>query len=136
MKIRYFYLKLCLAFLISTPLLADEVWNSTYGKVTYEADIGTTALWSYDYHGATNFIYINNLAKVYEGRGAYQGYWVQENSEVKCKRPRLMKDKESFYWGRFDIQFLDPNFPSRWQAKWSYCNQKPTQLWSGTPITN
>lgn len=136
MKIKRIF-HLCLAFFtaitISQTLLADEVWNSTYGKVIYEDEIGKTALWNYNNNGILGLIYINNLAGVYTGRKAYDGYWVQETSEVQCKTHRMMKDKPSFYWGRFHIQFLDPNFPSRWQAKWSYCNNPPKKDWQGTP---
>lgn len=136
MKAKYFYPVFLLAMMISQPLLADEAWNSTFGKVIYESEIGTTALWSYNYQGTPGLIYIDNLAGVYEGRGYYQGYWVQTKSSVKCKTQRMMKGKPSAYWGQFEIQFLDPNFPSRWEAKWSYCEQKPTALWQGTPVTN
>jgi hypothetical protein len=37
-------------------------------------------------------------------------------------------------WGKFHITFLDPSFPSRWQAKWSYCDKAPKENWEGTPI--
>jgi hypothetical protein len=130
------YLSFLFALMISQPLLADEVWNSTYGKVIYESDIGKTALWSYNYKGTDGLIYIDNLAGVYEGRGSYQGYWVQTISDVKCKTVRLMKDKSSMYWGKFQIQFVDPNFPSRWQATWNYCDKAPAKIWQGFPITN
>jgi hypothetical protein len=119
---------------VSQTSLADEVWNSTYGKVVYEADIGSTALWSYNNQGTLGLIYINDLAGVYTDRGSYKGYWIQESSEVKCKTQRMMKDKPTFYWGKVHIRFLDPSFPSRWQAKWSYCDKVPREDWQGIPI--
>lgn len=131
------YLGFLAAVILSQSLSADEIWNSTYGKVVYETEIDKTAVWRYSREGDDGLIFINNLAGVYEGRGSYQGYWVQATSAVKCKTQRGMKKNLSSYWGRFEIEFLDPDFPSRWQAKWSYCDNKPTtESWLGTPITN
>lgn len=134
MKPSSFFILLALG--INQSVSADEVWNSTYGKVIYESDIEQTAVWRYNYQGTDGLIFIPNLAGVYQGRGAYQGYWVQTTSAVKCKTQRGMKKKTSAYWGRFEIQFLDPDFPSRWQAKWSYCDTTPTTIWQGFPVTN
>ncbi len=125
------------ALTLSQSVSADEVWNSTYGKVVYEEDIDKTAVWRYNRKGISGVIYIDDLAGISQGRGAYQGYWVQPKSSVKCKTMRKMRNKSSFYWGNFQIEFLDPNFPSRWQAKWNYCEKTPTtENWNGTPITN
>ena len=129
---------LCMCFFaalaVSQTSVADEVWDSSYGKVVYEADIGKIALWNYDNKGTLGLIYIDNLAGVYSNRGSYKGYWIQETSDVKCKTQRMMKDKPTFYWGKFHITFLDPSFPSRWQAKWSYCDKAPKENWDGTPV--
>ncbi len=126
-----------LFLLASSPdLLADEVWNSTYGQVVYAQEVGKTAVWTYTMQGTKGMIYINDLAGVYQGRGAYKGYWVQASSGVKCKSSKLMEGVASFYWGRFEIKFVDPDFPSRWQAKWSYCEKPAKNLWQGIPATN
>ena len=136
MKTIFFYLSFLLVLLVSQSSIADEVWNSSYGKVIYEKELGTTAVWSYNSNGVPGLIYIDNLAGVYKGRGYYQGYWVQTTSGNRCKTQRMMQGTPSYYWGQFEIQFLDPDFPSRWEAKWSYCEQKPTALWQGIPVTN
>jgi len=125
-----------LACTVPQSASADEMWDSTYGKVIYENDVGSTAVWRYDYQGVEGWIYIDKLAGVHQGRGTYQGYWIQGSSEQKCNSQKLMDGKASPYWGQFVIQFLDPDFPSRWQAKWSYCDEKPTENWQGLPITN
>lgn len=136
MKTKYFSPFFLLALLVSQSSFADEVWNSNYGQVVYESEIGTTAVWSYKANGVPGLIYIDNLAGIYQGRGYYQGYWVQTTSGRKCKTQRMMQGTPSYYWGQFQIQFLDPDYPSRWEAKWSYCEQQPTALWQGTPVTN
>jgi hypothetical protein len=134
MKTTFLYLSFLAALTLSPFAAADEVWASTYGKVVYESDSGTTAVWNYVRLGIPGVIYIDNLAGVTQGRGFYQGYWVQPKSGVKCKTARKMRDKSSYYWGNFQIEFLDPNFPSRWRAIWNYCEKKPTtETWSGTP---
>jgi len=125
-----------LAFAVNQSVSADEVWNSTYGKVIYENEIGSTAVWSYNYQGTEGWIYIDKLAGVYQGRGTYEGYWIQASSAEKCSSQKMMNGKASPYWGKLTIQFLDPDFPSRWQAKWNYCDKKPIATWQGLPVTN
>lgn len=37
------------AFFLATtanPVFADEVWNSSYGKVVYQSERGKTAIWT------------------------------------------------------------------------------------------
>jgi hypothetical protein len=121
----------------SVNALSEEIWNSTRGKVINTEDLGTTALWRYNENTAQRgVIYIKNLAGVYTNRGAYQGYWAQEQAEVLCKNKRDgVNGKSTAYWGGFRIEFIDKDYPSRWQAKWGYCEQPLTRAWKGTPIT-
>lgn len=120
---------------ITTNCFADEVWNTNLGKVVYADEIGSTAVWTYNDNGRAGIIYIPGLAKVYTGRGSYEGYWAQNESNVACDTKREgINGQQTAYWGRFQINFLDPDFPSRWQAKWSYCDKEPSNQWNGTPI--
>lgn len=121
------------AFVLATVpniVSADEVWNSNYGRVVYQADRGKTAVWTYP--GGT--IFIEGLAGVAPSdRGIYYGYWVGK-SNVKCDTGREDgSGKLSKTWGRFLIRFTVPNFPTPWQARWSYCEREPTFSWNATP---
>jgi len=110
--------------------IADEVWNSNYGKVVYQSDRNKTAVWTYP--GGT--IFIEGLAGVTSNRGIYHGYWVGK-SNVKCDTAREdISSKLSSTWGRFSIRFTEPNFPTSWEAQWSYCEGEPTFSWNGTPL--
>lgn len=126
-----------LTLILSFNSMADEVWNSTYGKIINAEDLGTTALWQYNKNTKERgVIYIKNLAGVYTNRGSYDGYWAQDNSEVACDTKRDgVNGRPTVYWGGFHLDFIDKDYPSRWQAKWGYCQQPLTNDWKGTPIT-
>ncbi|MCK5728070.1 MAG: hypothetical protein KAH08_02500 [Methylococcales bacterium] len=123
--------------LISFNSSADEVWNSNHGKVIYSEDSGTTALWRYNDNGRHGgIIYIENLAGVYSNRGSYEGYWAQDKGDVSCKTERDgVNGRTTAYWGRFHINFIDKDYPSRWQATWGNCAQPLTKKWKGIPVT-
>lgn len=106
-----------------TPVMADEVWDTNTGTVVYEAEMGPTAVWTYGEKGSAGVIYVPGLAKVYKNRGSYRGYWAKDQSEKACStlRPGIV-GRMTAHWGRFDIKFIDKDFPSRWEASWSYCD--------------
>lgn len=124
-------LTLCLP---AQKALADERWTTEEYDVVYEEDRNNTAIWSYGDNGGT--IFIDGLAGVYEGRESYSGYWVQDSSSLRCDTYREGADGEPTYnWGRFEIAFLDPDFPSRWEAQIGLCDRAPTIPLTGTPLT-
>lgn len=113
------------AALITTGghVLADEVWNSNVGRIVYADEIGPTAVFAYGPAEDPGVVYILGLAKVYQNRGTYDGYWAKNKSKVECttERPGIYGNMTR-YWGRYEIKFLDKSFPSRWEAQWSYCD--------------
>ena len=113
--------------------IADEVWTTEEYDVTYEADRNRTAIWSYGDNGGT--VFIDGLAGVYEGRESYSGYWVQDTSSLRCDTYREGADGEpTYYWGSFEIDFIDPDFPSRWKAQIGLCDQPAAISLTGTPM--
>lgn len=125
-------------FLASTvvlsPARADEVWGSDYGKVVYQADRGKTAIWTYG-DSSSGALFIDGLVGQVKDRGTYYGYWSQSSSKIRCETYREGRDRRrTYYWGNLRIQFLDPNFPSRWSAEIGYCNQPPKLPWRAYPI--
>lgn len=128
---------LCLSALaLSAPVWADEVWDSNFGRVIYETDIGPTAIWSYRNNEYVGLINLVGLAGIYSNRGHYEGYWVQNKSIKRCNTLRPTQNGEtSPYWGRFHITFIDKDFPSRWEATWSYCNgEMQDKKWEAVPV--
>ncbi|WMP17078.1 hypothetical protein [Thiothrix lacustris] len=103
--------------------VADEVWNTNVGRIVYADEIGPTAVFAYGPAEDPGVIYILGLAKVYENRGTYEGYWAENKAKVECttERPGIF-GKMTKYWGRYQIKFLDKGFPARWEATWSYCD--------------
>jgi hypothetical protein len=131
-------LPLLLPLLLTIPFVqADEVWNTNTGKMVYDSDQGSTAVWTYGEKEQAGVIYILGLARVYQNRTRYDGYWAQKTAKQKCNSERIgLNGKLTPYWGRLQIRFIDKDFPSRWEALWSYCDQ-PAQANKiiGTPIT-
>ena len=103
--------------------VADEVWNSNVGRIVYAEEIGPTAVFAYGGAEDPGVVYILGLAKVYQNRGTYEGYWAENKAKVECttERPGIY-GKMTKFWGRYQIKFLDKGFPARWEATWSYCD--------------
>ena len=111
---------------------ADETWSTEEYDVVYQEDRNQTAIWTY---GEDGVIFIDGLAGVYTERGTYKGYWVQETSSRRCDTFREGADGEpTYHWGGIEIEFIDPDFPSRWQAQISLCDQDPVITLNGTPM--
>lgn len=111
---------------------ADEVWSTDEYDVVYQADRGRTAIWTYGEEGT---IFIDGLAGVVTGRESYTGYWVQPSSSLRCDTFREGADGEpSYHWGRFELTFVDSEFPSRWYADFGLCDQPPSIHLDGTPV--
>ncbi|NEP59567.1 MAG: hypothetical protein F6K31_21580 [Symploca sp. SIO2G7] len=135
MKKNYFLVTLALltCTVTSQQVLADEVWTTEEYNVVYHEDRNNTAIWHY---GQDGVIFIDGLAGVYTDRGSYSGYWVQDSSSMGCDTYREGADgKPTYHWGRFEITFIDPDFPSRWQADISRCDGDPFVTLNGTPVT-
>ena len=114
--------------------LADEVWSTEEYDVVYQDERNRTAIWTYG--DGIGTIFIDGLAGVYTDRGSYFGYWVQESSSLRCDTFREDANGEpTYYWGQFEITFIDPDFPSRWEAMIGRCDLEPTITLTGTPIT-
>ena len=121
---------------LSTVAVADEIWDTNSGRVVYEAEMGPTAVWTYGSQQEPGVIYILGLAKVYENRGSYAGYWAKDTAKQACETERPgIQGRMTKYWGRFNVRFIDKNFPSRWEATWSYCDGEDQEMKvTATPV--
>ena len=126
-----------LGLTVSATINADEIWDSTKGKVVYELDIGPTAIWSYRTEDYVGLIHLVGLAGIHTNRGSYEGYWVQNDSIKECLTQRPTQNGETTsHWGRFHVRFIDKDFPSRWEAHWGYCNDELEEAtWEGKPTS-
>ena len=138
MKKSYFLLSLTVLACILVPqkALSDEVWFTEEYEVIYQEDRNRTAIWSYGNDDNNGLIFIDGLAGIYTDRGAYTGYWVQDSSSLRCDTYREGADGEpTYYWGRFEVTFIDSDFPSRWHAHVGLCDLETTIPLNGTPVT-
>ena len=131
-----FYIGLTLALFPLTLTIptayADEMWSTGEYDVVYEEDRNRTAIWTY---GDSGTVFIDGLAGVVTERGSYIGYWVQPSSSLRCETFREGADGEpNYHWGRFELTFIDAEFPSRWYANFGLCDQAPSIHLDGVPI--
>jgi len=114
------------ALTIALAAFADEVWSLPSGnQVVYDRDTGDTAVLSYmpEQGLGKGWIFVPGLAGVYEGRGTYQGYWV-EPAEAGTACPAALIDAEGTAWtrwGTIEIKFARPTFPSIIKIKQGSC---------------
>jgi len=122
------------ASVLSAPkAYADYVWSTEEYDVVYQEDRSRTAIWTY---GEGGVIFIDGLADTYMDLEMYGGYWVQETSSLRCDTYREGVDGEpTYYWGRFEVTFIDAEFPARWEAKFGLCDREPVIPLTGTPVT-
>ncbi|MBN8564242.1 MAG: hypothetical protein J0L70_27285 [Leptolyngbya sp. UWPOB_LEPTO1] len=119
---------------IASPARSDEVWDSDYGRVVYQADRGKTAILTYG-DAVQGALFIDGLAGQLQDRRNYSGYWSQSTSNVRCETYREGRNgQKTYYWGTLHIQFLDSEFPSRWSATIGYCDQPKKLGWRASPI--
>ncbi len=131
-------------FLIcASPAFADEVWDTEeWGRIVYETDKGSIAIWSFSDQGAASLgngkMFLEGLAGVWQNRATdrpYRGYWmVYDSHEALCANTRTdAEGNTSSTHGAIEITFLDANFPTRWKAVWGLCDDPPDQTLNATP---
>lgn len=116
------------ALIAAAPLaaMADEVWSMPSGnQIVYERDAGTTAILSYKPEVGLDagYIFVPGLGGQYEGRGAYQGYWVEAaDTGPACAASLIDAEGKSWQrWGIAEVKFQKPGFPSAITLKRGTC---------------
>jgi hypothetical protein len=128
---------ICLAFAASAS--ADEVWVLPSGnQITYDRDVGDVAVLTYRAEQGLDSgqIFVPGLGGLYEGRGAYQGYWVEaDDAGPHCAA--ALTDAEGRTWSRWGsahVTFDKPGFPSGIKIKRGDCFSADTQRVSAKPV--
>lgn len=111
---------------------ADETWDTDFGLMIWESDMDATAvlLLTDDTGGTTRFFVDGLAADMNGGRGHYTGVWIAagkaEDSGVSCGVAMVDPlGESSMTWGRFQITFVSPEFPSDWAGTWGACTDQP-----------
>jgi hypothetical protein len=113
---------LALALLAATPALADEIWSTQYGQIIYETDrdgyIGVLSIPAQVMNldapaDARLTVHVLGLAgNVTDRYGMFEGYWTG-GTAANCE-PAIIGDngKRTSDWGRIELYFDKPDFPS------------------------
>ncbi len=105
------------------PALADERWKTELGVIEWETQVGDAAVFKLTANGKVARFYIENLpARAANRTGVFNGYWINTDDEKMCSAELAGPDgTKSRTWGRLEIIFTKPNFPSDWVMKTSDC---------------
>lgn len=116
--------------LMTSPVLADEAWQTQMGPAAWESDFGETAVIRID--DAVNArvvrLYMQGLAAdVSGGRGVYRGVWIADRGDFDCATQMVGPDgQKSWHWGLFTVTFVNDQFPSDWAGVMGDCVDAPT----------
>jgi len=129
------------ALACASGALADEVWSTQIGDVVYERDLPTgEAVLSYPAADgeARGLAYVEGLAQTYQGRGAFEGVWIEDDLASDSACSVSISDPETDAprnnWGRIELVFTEPDFPGGWVAIRGDCFNEPDSYLIGKPI--
>ncbi|WP_417469003.1 hypothetical protein [Maricaulis sp.] len=129
-------LSAALLALSAAPAFADEAWSSNLGPVIYDDEIGDYAILLH-YDGAVpHHTFIRGLAGNFSTRDQFTGYW-SEQEDIGSTSPAcdiaIIDEfgQVTHHWGRVEINFLRPGFPTEWDARIGSCFEEPAQSWNG-----
>ncbi len=101
-------------FTIREELNIEGTWGSTEGDIRFRQQ-GNRVSGRY---GSDNGEIVGSLTSQ-----IMQGYWIEDSSSRRCSTAKNGR----YYWGSIELTFDGDRFGGRW----GYCNDPPTQSWSG-----
>jgi len=112
------------ALLAALPATADEMWQTPFGLVQWEKDIGDVAVFGLvepDDLGLR--VFVPGLPfDVDGGRGVYFGFWTAEDGEFACQAQMVdPTGRTTAFWGQFTLNFVADAFPSDWAGLMGEC---------------
>jgi len=129
-------MRLALALcLLAAPALADEVWSSEFGDIIYEREMDDfNAVFSVPATALNNMAGMDERAQVTiyglagnvnDRYGIFEGYWTAPG-EPLCDTALLPPGgKASRSWGRIQLIFDRPTFPSGFTMLFGTCFWDP-----------
>jgi hypothetical protein len=115
-------LALCLATLLATPAMADEVWTSPMGDVVYEADVNGAAVLSFtQVDGFPATLVIPGLAGNFDNRSTHEAFWIGSGAGDCGVTLSLPGGPEGSLWGRALVSFDRPSFPTSFTLTFGWC---------------
>lgn len=134
-----FAVALAASALISTAAHADEVWSLPSGnQLVYDRDVGNVAVLTYraEQGSADGQIFVVGLGGRYEGRAAYQAYWVEaDDAGPACAASIVDAEGRTWRrWGLASVRFASPTFPSRVTISRGECLTAPSGRITARPV--
>lgn len=126
--------------LSAASALADEMWDTTWGRMIWETDLGDTAVLMVAAEGTEPMmrLFVEGLAAhVSAERGSYIGVWTADRRDGGCAVAVVdpVGGRSTAFWGTFRLTFVEGQFPSAWAGVWGECADAPTNALAATPAT-
>ena len=128
------------AVVITSSALADEVWETPEGDITYLADEGSTAVFGFHAPDGEVRFYFPGLVGNFENRGLHTGYWIKvddpaSNTDEAANNCGItmtgLDGFSSAQWGTAKINFTTRSFPSDITIIAGACAETETRALSG-----
>lgn len=123
-----------MAAFAALPAHADEIWTSKAGEIIYETVVGPgMAVLSAPAQmmvadapaDARVWIYVPDLANSDGVRGFHEGYWIVEGMDYCPVALTAPDGRTSTSWGRVQIAFDEPDFPTGFTMITGFCAWDP-----------
>ncbi len=117
---------------------ADEVWSTKVGNIVYQDEVGEFAVLTIpaNAQGDTAQAFIYGLAGNYDDRYRFEGYWTQPDGPASCAVEIVdAEGNSSANWGRLQLDFVTPAFPSAFILQVGSCFNDPEDVLLATPVT-
>jgi len=111
--------------LIPAFVLADEAWETRLGPVTYHTEIDGMAVFRMRLDDVWGLIYLPGLAGNYTDRGTHKGFWVSDEIGPCAAKLQSPEGLTTSSWGRVEITFDAPAFPTGWTMMLGACFNDP-----------
>lgn len=125
---------------LSAPAHADEVWTTLVGEIVYEQDLDSgEAVLSFPGETGERLLGIfPGMAGVTQDRAFFSGIWLDPDAKEDGPCPGAMSDPvnggKSYAWGRMDLIFIEPDFPSRFVVMKGSCFDQATDYLVAEPV--
>jgi hypothetical protein len=118
---------------IFAPACADETWRTELGVMEWDSNVPGAAVLKLTLpDGKFVHFYIEGLRGEDTARGVFSGYYISSQDEAACPAEMTGPDgMRSRRWGRIEMIFLKPAFPSDWVMRSGDCFGELGQHLSG-----
>jgi hypothetical protein len=126
----------------ATHSLADEMWRNGPLLVYWAAEVNGFAQLDFTVEGPklsrSGTLWVQGLTATDQNRATYGGFWTSlDGTGPRCQMPAIDPNgNEAWTWGRIEITFYNPTFPSGWSAALGHCFDEAMEFMEVEPAVS